>query len=129
MLELMKLPRGQIWPVWEDSSLWGLHFQSFRKLKLSPGNSREVSVKILQSWGLFCGGIQFLFIWGSWWEKLLQNFGWAVYQKAETLILGTPRSWYSLGCHLFFVTFLHKLWENFYGFVLWKLDLCKTTMA
>jgi hypothetical protein len=33
MLELLKLPRGQCWPVWEDTSLWGFYLVTFRKLK------------------------------------------------------------------------------------------------
>jgi hypothetical protein len=30
MLELMKLPRGQYWPVWEDTNLCGFCFGTFR---------------------------------------------------------------------------------------------------
>jgi hypothetical protein len=33
MLELMKLPRRQSWPVREDTSLWGFYLVYFRKLK------------------------------------------------------------------------------------------------
>ncbi len=33
MLELMKLPKGQCWPVREDTSLWGLYFGVFQKVE------------------------------------------------------------------------------------------------
>ncbi len=70
----------------------GLYFGSFRKLKLSPGNSREVSVKILQSWVLCCGGIQFLTVSEGVGGKSFCRIsvGQLTRKLSETLILGTP---------------------------------------